>query len=486
MIVFVVGIYKSGTSMFTDVVENMGMTSVVEDFRKESNVVGVKTTYNIRESYEVNLLNNDIIYSSNQNEMYFQTDKMPIDINQNLKNRIQEFYKKINYTGVIKDPRFIGTLKYWLNEIPNNIPYKILWVDRTNVNDIEQSFRKDKWFVSKINPQDSYVSVIENLRLNLKKQYELVKKGYWVDYDFSLKYQNEIFTTIYNYLSSEEESYNLKKVHFASYFKPANEMKKLFSRQTPRNVPCWQNIIAVDSQEESDYIIVQDKTDDVVDEKKVIFFGREPKHVQGGYRDWSNRQAYARYHHELGNSWLPQTWWVNLPYDELLELNPDKQKIFSIIDSGKRMTHYHNFRVDLINNLISKYKYIDLFGMINQNLLPERDKKNGLLNYKYNLAIENGITDYYFSEKFCDPILCLTMPIYSGCKNIDKFFPKGSYFKIDETRSLDYISSQINDLVNSNYREENIENLKEARNLILNKYNIWNTIRLSVNNNKIL
>lgn len=486
MIVFIVGIYKSGTSMFTSVIEEMGLKSVVEDFRKESNVIGVKTTYNIRESYEVNLLNNDIIYSSNQNEMYFKTDNMPADINDSLKNRIREFYKKINYTGVIKDPRFIGTLNYWLKEIPSNIPYKIIWVDRTNINDIVQSFRKDKWFVSKINQSDTYENVIENLRSNLKKQYDIVKKGYWVDYDFTLKYQSEVLTTVYNYLISKDESYTLKKIYFASYFKPANEMKKLFSIQTPSGTSCWKNIIAVNTQEESDYVIVQDKTNDDLDEKKVIFFGREPKHVQGGFRDWSDRGAYARYHHEYGNSWLPQTWWINIPYDELLTLNLNKSKGLSIIDSGKRLTSYHNFRVDLINNITSKYKNVDLYGKINQNLLPERDKKDGLLDYKYNLAIENGITDFYFSEKICDPILCLTMPIYSGCKSIDKFFPKGSYYKIDESKSLDYISSEINDVINSNYREENIEQLKEARDLVLNKYNIWNTIYLSINNNKVL
>ena len=62
MLTFVVGIYKSGTSLITSQIEEMGVPTVVEDFRSESNVTGVKYTYNIRESYEVNCLNNDIIY----------------------------------------------------------------------------------------------------------------------------------------------------------------------------------------------------------------------------------------------------------------------------------------------------------------------------------------------------------------------------------------------------------------------------------------
>jgi len=44
----------------------------------------------------------------------------------------------------------------------------------------------------------------------------------------------------------------------------------------------------------------------------------------------------------------------------------------------------------------------------------------------------------------------------------------------------------IFDYSKSKYREENIELLKEARDLTLNKYNIWNTISLAVNNKKII
>ena len=37
--------------------------------------------------------------------------------------------------------------------------------------------------------------------------------------------------------------------------------------------------------------------------------------------------------------------------------------------------------------------------------LPERDKQEGLLEYKYYLAIENGKTDHYFSEEILNALL---------------------------------------------------------------------------------
>lgn len=486
MITFVVGIYKSGTSLVTSTLEEVfNLKSVVEDFRKDSNVVGVKTTYNIRESYEVNLLNNDIIYSSNQNEMYFDTNNMPSDISSDLKYRIQLFYERIEYDGVIKDPRFIGTLKYWIKELPSDVKYKIVWVNRSNVDDIELSFKKDKWFVNKINGR--YASVIQNLQNNLQKQFQITNQGIWIDYEFMIKYKKETIMCLFDYLNSDTDLYKIEKIYFADYFLPAKQMKELFSTQVPQSVASWKNLIAVNTQDEADYIIVQDKTNEIVDEAKVIFFGREPKHVPGGYRDWSDRKCFSKYHHELGTSWLPQTWWIKREYDDLITLYPEKTKNISIIDSGKTLTEYHSFRVNLINTILSNYENkVDCYGSINGNTLPTRDKINGLLNYKYNLAIENGRTDYYFSEKFCDPILCLTMPIYSGCVQIDKFFPKGSYIEIDHSKSNNYNAQKIIEISESSYRDDNFQNLLEARDLILKKYNIWNTVFLAINEGKIL
>ena len=50
MIVFVVGVYKSGTSLVTSMIEEMGVPSCVEEWRKETSVQGVKHNYNILES----------------------------------------------------------------------------------------------------------------------------------------------------------------------------------------------------------------------------------------------------------------------------------------------------------------------------------------------------------------------------------------------------------------------------------------------------
>jgi hypothetical protein len=280
----------------------------------------------------------------------------------------------------------------------------------------------------------------------------------------------------------------MKKIYFANTsWGNSESLVKNIIDQTPNSLGIWEDVTYTLNKSEADFIIVQDGTPEEVDDSKVIYFGREPKHVTVAYYEWK-RNSYGNYHHEAGNCWLPATWWIKHPFNELFDLNPTKTKKISAIDSGRIMTTYHHFRKELVTKLMNDYSQdVDVYGHINPgHSLPPRDKKQGLIDYNYNLVIENGKTDFYFSEKFVDPILLLTMPIYSGCKQISKFFPKGSYIEFDDSKGIDYAISQILEISNSNYREENIENLKEARHLILNKYNIWPTIKMAIDNKKVL
>ena len=271
------------------------------------------------------------------------------------------------------------------------------------------------------------------------------------------------------------------------YFTPnwgisAPQMLDYFKRQTPDCAGKWEDMVAVGSQEDADYVIVQDgSTESIKDIRKVIFFGREPRHVK--LHDWSKENCHRSYHHEFGNCWLPVTWWVGASYNELKNNSFEKSKNFSIIDSGKRSLQGHINRVNLIESYLAKYRSsVDLLGKMSDKVLPPRDKILGLQDYRYTLSVENGSTDFYFSEKITDAILCDTMPIYWGCKKIDKFLPTGSYHLIDiyDKHAID----KIYEIINSDYREQNLDALKEAKELILDKYNIWPTIKSSVFDSK--
>ena len=157
-------------------------------------------------------------------------------------------------------------------------------------------------------------------------------------------------------------------------------------------------------------------------------------------------------------------------------------------------------RVKFITSLCEKYpNIIDVFGegwdnrlnssykgelkwhnlggtkrLPNKNDLINESKYNGLKDYSYSLCFENSSYDNYFTEKFTDCILSWTIPIYFGCSNIKNYFPEDSFYIVD-INDLNNID-QVIEIINRPITKKNIKSLEEARNLILNKYNIWSTI----------
>ena len=285
----------------------------------------------------------------------------------------------------------------------------------------------------------------------------------------------------------------MTKIYFPNAW-GENNVLSMFIHQSPNRKGEWDDIKAVTNKKDADYIIVQDNTSETVDYKKVIFFGREPSYIQGINPKWLNNKCFRFFHHSKNNSWMPQTWWLGLDYSTLMEMEDFKKtKNLSVIESGKRMAVGHIKRNDILQQIIKKYPNdIEVYGKICRSkknikpfktILPHRQKEKGLLEYRYNLAIENGSTDFYFSEKIVDPLLCWTMPIYWGCKKIDKFLPKESYIQLEMGKKG--IVEEIIEISKSDIRETNIEYIKEAREVILNKYNLWPSIHKAINSDKM-
>ena len=239
----------------------------------------------------------------------------------------------------------------------------------------------------------------------------------------------------------------------------------------------------VDDVRDCDYIIMQDQTDeDLPINKKVIFFQKEPDHVM--HYSYERENLHKSFYHSKGDSWMIQTPWIGLTHDELVALKPPTKKYaLSVVDSGRGVLEGHHHRLRALQDILMQIPDIHFFGHITKGRentgpfktsLPPRAKESAFLEYKYAIAIENGRTPHYFSEKIIDPMLCWTTPIYWGCSNIGKYFPEGSFIEIKDLDSG--TGSQVASIIESQHYEENIDALAEARDLILNKYNLIPTI----------
>jgi ABC-type arginine transport system ATPase subunit len=72
------------------------------------------------------------------------------------------------------------------------------------------------------------------------------------------------------------------------------------------------------------------------------------------------------------------------------------------------------------------------------------------------------------------------MPIYWGSSDIEKYLPEGSYYQIADF-GHDRVA-EIDEFIKGKPTEKNIKAMREARNLILDQYNIWASVEKIMEN----
>lgn len=159
---------------------------------------------------------------------------------------------------------------------------------------------------------------------------------------------------------------------------------------------------------------------------------------------------------------------------------PEKTKSMSMICSNKTMLPGHVHRFNLYKLLTTHFaNEIDFFGA---GINKIDDKAQGIDPYKFHICIENSAVDHYWTEKISDSILGFAIPIYYGATNIYDYFPRDAVIWInikDSENAVKLVKGILSDA--DRIYEKRLSALKEARNLLLNKYNIFPTIEGIIN-----
>lgn len=147
-----------------------------------------------------------------------------------------------------------------------------------------------------------------------------------------------------------------------------------------------------------------------------------------------------------------------------------KSKLISVICSDKRFTEGHRKRHKFVQRLRSHFdKNIDVFG---RGIRDIEDTWDAISDYRYHVVIENSSFHDYWTEKLADTFLAGAYPIYYGCPNLGDYFRQDMYTPINidnEEESLKIIDWCIRE----NLYEKSIAGINEARDLILNVYNMF-------------
>lgn len=254
-------------------------------------------------------------------------------------------------------------------------------------------------------------------------------------------------------------------------------------RQTPGNSGQWGDFkFTYEHTDKADFILVLNRPLKDINTKclkggKIVMM-QEPPYEKNRYF----KLHFRFYDHIISgfksdnqfkiiNAQAALPWHVNKTYDELVAMpvNHQKQDKVSWITSNNLLFPQHKVRLDFVDYLKKNNYPFDLFG---RGFQPIADKFDGIAPYKYSIAAENYIDQDYFTEKIIDVYLSWSMPIYAGCTNITHYFPAESLIQIDLN---DHQASmeKIEYAVKNRLWDKNIEAIRHARELILNKYQLF-------------
>lgn len=272
----------------------------------------------------------------------------------------------------------------------------------------------------------------------------------------------------------------MKKIFFINNWGESNEsLLKRYSKQTPNSNGKWGDLIGTTNKKDADYFIALETHNPNSPIDRTIFIKREPDYIS------SLKPTNLKYIIDFNETNGGVTYWLDKTYDDLSTMSyPQKQELISCVVSTKH-SHRNNYIKSLFNGKSNIHLYgrghdINYYG---DNYKGELNyagncKLRGLINYKFTIVMENSQQKNYWTEKLADAYLSWCLPIYWGCPNIVEYFPKNSYRLIDIKSNNP--AKDINEIINKPLTDKEIKSISDARNLILNKYNIWEIVNTKI------
>lgn len=175
--------------------------------------------------------------------------------------------------------------------------------------------------------------------------------------------------------------------------------------------------------------------------------------------------------------------WHMVPYRTI----PEKTKMMSLMISTKYEFHGHQYRHLLAKQIILNNLPIDIYGNGCDIYSPQYSNLKGRFkenepyhDYMFHIAIENMQTYHYFSEKITNTLLAGCTPVYLGCLNINKYFPRNVINLTGNIEKDLYILISILKNPLSFKKEIDIQTIKNKIYLLRNLDKIYNVEHVDV------
>ena len=279
----------------------------------------------------------------------------------------------------------------------------------------------------------------------------------------------------------------MKKLYFVNNWGQTTESHvEDMKYATPGHSGEWKKVLTYTLNfDEADYYVifegVPNELKDKIDYSRAIYVQLEPPWLtqKNNFIAKQNLMYKIEYETMFGVA----MWWSYVHFNTFAKSYPfHKNKKFSCIMSNKVMKEGHRLRLEFLRKYVRKYDNIDIFGwgLKSENLgkcfkttLRREDTALGYKDYAYSFVCENGSYPNYATARLFDCVLNWSIPIYWGCSNLDKFFPKDSYYSFDvERNSID----ELYEISQRPITKKIMIALEKAREVTLYEYNIWEVL----------
>jgi glycosyl transferase family 10 (putative fucosyltransferase) len=233
----------------------------------------------------------------------------------------------------------------------------------------------------------------------------------------------------------------------------SNDSTRLLVRQTPNGDGVMGGIRFVFDAActEYDFLVVFDSVpenlDDRVGKSRAVFVAGEPTSVKRYDQRFLARfgtivttdRVTPHPNRIVSHGGIP--WHIGIPmkgpgpigqclgYRDLEQLTGKKTKLLSVICSNKTITPAQRLRIPFVEALKAHFgERLDVFG---RGFHEIDDKAEGLVHYRFHVALENSDDRDYWSEKIADPFIAGAFPFYWGCRNLEDYFPENSFMRVD-------------------------------------------------------
>lgn len=151
----------------------------------------------------------------------------------------------------------------------------------------------------------------------------------------------------------------------------------------------------------------------------------------------------------------------------------EKQHALSAVISTKAILPRHRRRLDFVHALAERMGAD--FRLFGRGFTEVHDKAEAILPFSHHLAIENNVEESFFTEKLCDAYLGWSLPIFSGCADIERHFPAGSLicFDLEAPDALDRVVAGFAAPIDAARRVA----IAEARERVLYRANLFARLR---------